>query len=220
MRGRAAILAALVGIVALLVADRLTGREGGSPDGVAQAQRLKTAATSGRTDPRRTAPNRETRQTRRGARAVDAPAARARARSSQREAAPAIPNSGPAERPRLRSEHLHGGHVPRSLAAPARRAARRFLPGYLAFSYGRTRKPRIGNAGTRELRRQLLQSPPRVPADVRARRARVVSVTANSAAGRTVAVVARIDDGVQRYDVTLAVTRTAPRRWRVTSVGL
>ena len=61
----------------------------------------------------------------------------------------------------------------------AKRAARRFLAGYLAYSYGHAIAPRRIRAASARLRAQLAAEPPRVPPRERRRHPRVVLVQIN-----------------------------------------
>jgi hypothetical protein len=108
--------------------------------------------------------------------------------------------------------------APRETRA-ATAAARAFLAGYLPYSYDRTDAQRI-RAAAKSLLRQLLSSPPRVPAAVAARsRPRLVSVRAQAATGgANVLVRAIVDDGPRRYGVLLEVRKVAGA-WLVTAVG-
>jgi pyruvate/2-oxoglutarate dehydrogenase complex dihydrolipoamide acyltransferase (E2) component len=79
----------------------------------------------------------------------------------------------------------------------AKRVARRFLAGYLRYSYGRGGASSIEGAST-ELRERLAEARPRVPAAQRRRRPRVVLLQTEGAS-----VTALVDDGAQRYTVGL-----------------
>jgi hypothetical protein len=95
----------------------------------------------------------------------------------------------------------------------AKRAARRFLAGYLAYSYGRGRASEIENAGA-DLRRRLSRDPPRVPRREARRRPRVVLLHADGV-GRMLALVS---DGARRYTVALELAHGASG-WRVVAIG-
>jgi hypothetical protein len=101
--------------------------------------------------------------------------------------------------------------------AHAKRAARRFLAGYLPYSYGRGDAGRIAAAG-RELRDRLARQPPRVPARERRRRPRLVLVQTEGVSPAGASLTALVDDGARRYSVALELART-PAGWNVTDVG-
>jgi hypothetical protein len=88
--------------------------------------------------------------------------------------------------------------APRDVAQ-VKRAARRFLAGYLPYSYGRGDAADI-EAVAPELRRQLASERPRVPRSVARRRPRVVLLQAEGAG-----VTALVSDGRRRYAVELTV---------------
>ena len=98
------------------------------------------------------------------------------------------------------------------------RAARRFLAGYLPYSYGRGPAGRI-EAAAAPLATMLRRQPPRVPAADRQLRARLVSLevaSSNGDLGFDLAAV--VDDGRRRYSMILAV-RPAGDRWLVTALS-
>lgn len=109
-----------------------------------------------------------------------------------------------------------------ALASPAevrraKRVARRFLAGYLAYSYGRGSARAIVGAD-RRLRERLAAERPRVPARERRRHPRVVLVQSDGAGRLRARLVALVDDGRRRYTVALDLVR-ARAGWRVTAVG-
>ena len=98
----------------------------------------------------------------------------------------------------------------------AQRAARRFLAGYLPYTYGRRSPDRIA-AATAALVRQLDNERPRVPARERGRRARVVLVQADAAGPVRAEATALVSDGARRYTVPLKLARQRSG-WKVTDV--
>jgi hypothetical protein len=97
------------------------------------------------------------------------------------------------------------------------RAARRFLAGYLPYSYGQHRARAIAGASP-ALRRRLRGQRPRVPPRERARRARVMLLHADGVGRSRAAVVALVADGARSYTVAVELER-ARAGWRVTRVG-
>jgi len=104
----------------------------------------------------------------------------------------------------------------RSEVDAAKRAARRFLAGYLPYTYGRRSPDRIA-AATAALVRQLDNERPRVPARERGRRARVVLVQADAAGPVRAEATALVSDGARRYTVPLKLARQRSG-WKVTDV--
>ncbi|MBE2317821.1 hypothetical protein DVA67_017700 [Solirubrobacter sp. CPCC 204708] len=98
--------------------------------------------------------------------------------------------------------------------ARGKRAARRFLKGYLAHTYGRDSKL---TAATPELRAQLLRERPRVPATERRRRARVELLQSDSVTRERAELLAVIDDDARRYSIHLQLANT-PTGWLVTEL--
>jgi hypothetical protein len=101
--------------------------------------------------------------------------------------------------------------------ASAKRAARTFLAGYLAYTYGHQRAADLGGASA-AVRHQLATRPPRVPARERHRHPRVVTVTSNGVSPDHAEIAALVDDGHRRYTITLELARRG-HRWLITSVG-
>jgi hypothetical protein len=100
----------------------------------------------------------------------------------------------------------------------AKRSARRFLAGYLTYTYGRGRARTI-LAATPELRRMLARQPPRVRrARDRRRRARVELIQTDDVATSGIGLIALVADGARRYSVRLVLQRSGDR-WLVTRVG-
>lgn len=100
--------------------------------------------------------------------------------------------------------------------ARAKRTARRFLAGYLPYSYGQGPASAISGASP-ALRRRLASERPRVPAQVRARHPRVRLVQTEGATARDARLTALVSDGRRRYTVRLALARTTGG-WTVTAV--
>jgi hypothetical protein len=107
--------------------------------------------------------------------------------------------------------------VSRQQVAAAERAGRRFLTGDLPYSYGRRDAHRIPAASDR-LRARLARERPRIPPNVRERRAQLVLLHAHGVARRNGELVALVSDGAHSYSVLLELER-APAGWRVTDVG-
>ena len=136
---------------------------------------------------------------------------------------PQAPAAAPAATPAMdRGEPSEEGH--RTLVRPARtdvaaskRAARRFLAGYLPYTYGRVRARAIQSA-TGELQRQLVGQRLRVPAGERHRVPRLTLLQSNSVGHRHAELLALVDDGERRYTIALELIRTATG-WRVTRAG-
>lgn len=99
----------------------------------------------------------------------------------------------------------------------ARRAARRFLTGYLALLYGRRPADQVTDI-TPAVRRQLADLG-RVPAAQRMRRPEVVDLKATVQAPGVVIVTASIDDGdLAVYPLVFTVEQQAGR-WRVADLA-
>jgi hypothetical protein len=99
----------------------------------------------------------------------------------------------------------------------AKRAARRFLAGYLPYTYGQRDARRIAAASIR-LRRRLLAQPPRVPSRERRRHPRVTLLQADGISPILATATALVDDGARRYTVPLQLARRRSG-WTVTDVG-
>jgi hypothetical protein len=130
------------------------------------------------------------------------------------ERRPALQRPAAASTPRTSPRRLP---PPVSTAAmlPARRAAKRFLAGYLPFAYGRGSALR---GITQTLRRQLLAPRAQLTPVERRRRPRVVSLQTISTTPTFVVATAVIDDGgVATYRVRFTLSRSAGR-WAVSSV--
>jgi hypothetical protein len=137
----------------------------------------------------------------------------------QEPAAPAVVVV-PVSTPAAPSEEAN---VPASLQASradiarSKRAARAFLAGYLAFTYGHGDASVIP-AAVPELRSQLAASPPRVPVSERRRRPRLELLQSDSVGSEHAQFVALVRDGRRRYAVRLELVNTA-RGWLVIDVG-
>jgi hypothetical protein len=100
--------------------------------------------------------------------------------------------------------------------AAAKHAARRFLSGYLAYTYDQAPASAIRNADP-ALARTLAADPPRVPPRERARRPRVKLVQTDGVGPRAASLLVLVDDGARSYTLTLALERGAAG-WAVTGV--
>jgi hypothetical protein len=107
--------------------------------------------------------------------------------------------------------------VTRAQVAAVKRAGRRFLAGYLPYSYGQQDAERIPAIGER-LRARLRRERPRVPAGVSDRRPQVVLLHADGIAARIGELTALVSDGAHSYSVRLELERAAAG-WRVIDVG-
>ena len=101
--------------------------------------------------------------------------------------------------------------------AASKRAARRFLAGYLPYTYGHGRTQRIESA-TAALRGRLAAQRPRVPAREGRRTPRLVLLQSDAVGTRRAELVALVDDGERRYTVPLKLTHSAAG-WRVDRAG-
>jgi hypothetical protein len=105
----------------------------------------------------------------------------------------------------------------RRAAREASTAARRFLAGYLPYSYGRHPAGTISSVSP-ELRRTLARDTPRVPPALRRKaRPRLRGLKVSGVSEREVMLLARIDDGQSRYAALLTLQRRG-RGWAVTQV--
>jgi len=96
-------------------------------------------------------------------------------------------------------------------------AARRFLEGYLPYSYGR-RPAREIRSLTPALRRDLVRHTPRVPPTLADKaRPRLTGLTLSGIDAERVILLARVDDGRSRYAALLTVQRQG-QRWAVSQV--
>ena len=116
------------------------------------------------------------------------------------------------------SESVRTTASQRRAVRAASAAARRFLSGYLPYSYGRRDAHTISSA-TPALRNTLARQAPRVPPALAAKaRPRLVgSPQMSGIAGGRVILLARIDDGQSRY-VALLTVRQRGNQWAVSQV--
>src|SRR4051812_45230995 len=97
-------------------------------------------------------------------------------------------------------------------------AARRFLAGYLPYSYGQAPATRIRGAAP-PLMSSLRRQPPRVAAADRRLRPRLIDLEVAQVNGDLgFALAATIEDGRRRYPINLAV-RAEGARWRVVALS-
>jgi hypothetical protein len=108
--------------------------------------------------------------------------------------------------------------VPRAVSQAAKAVARRFLAGYLPYTYGQADPASIKSA-TRELRRRLATERPRVPPGVRHRHPRVVLVQSVGVSDQRAAIDALVNDGTRTYTVSLELAHLHGA-WIVTEVGV
>jgi hypothetical protein len=99
----------------------------------------------------------------------------------------------------------------------AKRAARRFLAGYLPYAYGRASAGQIP-AVSDQLRLRLTRDRPRIWARQRRRRPRVELLEAEGVSRRHAELAALVRGGARRYTVPLEHERTSAG-WTVTDVG-
>jgi hypothetical protein len=144
------------------------------------------------------------------------PAAEAPTPAPAAVALPADPTPEPAP-PAEEGDVPAAQRASRAEVAAARRAARRFLAGYLPYTYGRGPVRRIG-AVAPALRARLARERPRVPASERRRRPRVELLQSDGVSARRGAVTATVRDGRRRYPVRLELART-PAGWVVVDAG-
>lgn len=102
--------------------------------------------------------------------------------------------------------------------ADAKRAARRFLAGYLPYTYGRGDAERIRSANP-ALGQELARQPPRVPPTVaRTARPRTTTLQAETAERDGASVLALVADGKRRYTIELWLEREGSE-WRVADIS-
>jgi hypothetical protein len=101
--------------------------------------------------------------------------------------------------------------------AAAKRSARRFLAGYLAYTYRQGRAHAI-RAIAPALEHDLATHPPRVPARERTRRPRVELLQTDGVSPTAASLLALVHDGARSYTLTLDLARRSGR-WTVTGVG-
>ncbi len=100
--------------------------------------------------------------------------------------------------------------------AEAKRTVRRFLAGYLAYSYGQAPASRI-RAVAPALKRSLAENPPRVPDSERAREPHVKLIQTNGVGPAAASLLALVDDGARSYSLALSLEHGAAG-WTVTDV--
>ncbi|MDA0164287.1 hypothetical protein OM076_28715 [Solirubrobacter ginsenosidimutans] len=98
----------------------------------------------------------------------------------------------------------------------SKRAARRFLAGYLRFSYGHGEAGQVRSASP-QLRAELARSRPRVPSSERRRRPRIQLLQSNGVSRERADLLALVGDGARRYSVRLQLANT-PTGWLVTGL--
>ncbi len=104
------------------------------------------------------------------------------------------------------SELLTG--APAQTVRAAIPVARRFLAGYLPYSYARGSAAAIHGAAP-ALRAELASKPARIPPGIRARfKPRLLSVTVSGTYNTDAFVLATVDDGTERYGLTLRLHPT------------
>jgi hypothetical protein len=96
--------------------------------------------------------------------------------------------------------------------------ARRFLPLYVAYTYGRVDARAFRPFVDASLWRELAARPPHVPQSVREREPRLIHLRVMAAGTKAAQLEAVVDDGERRYLVPFVVARAAGR-WQVVSVG-
>lgn len=115
------------------------------------------------------------------------------------------------------AEGPNAEHATPEDGARIRTVTRRFVTGYLAFTYQHGDASEIQGA-TPELLERLAQDPPRVPGNIRRRDPRVELVHSNGIGDLRAAAVAIVTDGAIRYSVHVRLIRNGPREWTVTDV--
>jgi hypothetical protein len=153
---------------------------------------------------------------------VDEPGVSERAAPPRADRAPE-PSTGAAPEPVALEAPSEEGELPAdgepsdAEVRAAKRAARRFLEGYLPYTYGQGSANRI-LAADEELRDRLQEERPRVPAGERRRTPRVLLVQAEGAGPVRARLVALVDDGARRYTVPLELEQQRSG-WIVTTAG-
>jgi hypothetical protein len=133
------------------------------------------------------------------------------------EAPPAATQPARAAAPSEDREPPDALAVTRADVSEVKRAARRFLAGYLPYSYGR-RAPDAIVGATQQLRAELVSERPRAPAGAHHRRPRIVLLQTEGAGREHAGILALVNDGERRYTVPLELARLEAG-WRVTDVG-
>jgi hypothetical protein len=106
----------------------------------------------------------------------------------------------------------------RRAVAGAERVARRFLRGYLPYTYGQRARPGVDAVAAPRLARTLAGRPPRVPARVARLRPRLVGLQSEALGGGRLETVAFVEDGERQYALALWLALTE-RGWRVVGLG-
>jgi hypothetical protein len=132
-------------------------------------------------------------------------------------AAASSPSPAPAAPPSEEGTPAPGAAASRADVAQAKRAARRFLAGYLPYTYGQRAAQEIEDVDP-DLRRRLARDRPRVPPQERRRRPRLELLHADGAGRDRARMVALVSDGRRRYTVDLELARTSSG-WQVAAVG-
>jgi hypothetical protein len=107
--------------------------------------------------------------------------------------------------------------VSRAAVAAAKHAARRFLTGYLAFTYDHGPAGAIRGVSP-ALERELAAHPPRVPARERARRPHVRLLQTDGVSFTAASLLALVDDGARSHTLAVELAHIAGA-WTVTRVG-
>ena len=152
-----------------------------------------------------------------------APSRAATATPAFSPASPALPPELPAQTAAPLEAPSEEGAPPAALAASradvaqAKRAARRFLVGYLRYAYGKGNARQIRTVSV-QLRGRLARDRPRVSARERRRQPRVELLQAAGVSRRHAELLALVSDGARRYTVPLELKRSSTG-WTVTDVG-
>jgi len=138
----------------------------------------------------------------------------------ERQLAPApapVPAPRAPERPtEVETNDAPANPTPREVRS-VKATARRFLRGYLPYSYGRGSAQRIQGA-TDELLEQLAERPPHVPLTATpGREAKVTAVQAEAASAEQTSVLAFVEDSERDYAISLSLERVGAQ-WRVSDV--
>ena len=130
------------------------------------------------------------------------------------EPAATAPVAPPAATPPEAADHP----VPtRGELRSARQTAKRFLKGYLAYSYGRGTAADIEGVGP-NLRRELAARPPRVPGTVARLRPRVMTIQLEAEETENVEATGLVRDGERAYSIVFELDQTADG-WQVSGLG-
>jgi hypothetical protein len=102
--------------------------------------------------------------------------------------------------------------------ADARALAQRFLPAYLAYTYGRADAKALRQLVHPSLWLDLAAHPPHVPSRTRELHPRVSDLRITATRASAISLEARVDDGQRRYAIALVAHPTAGR-WQVVWIG-